>query len=162
RRPPSGLAGLEELLDRAIRGRLVGELVRPDYALVVEQVHLRETFDQPSRADRAFDTRFPPAPPSDLALGDRSPQGLPVGIGVHTEQRERPALEPLDEGPLLRIHRTARATPVARKRQKYDPAAVVAQLERVAVDVSALDLRSPLADRQVAKTSQIGPRDVCQ
>ena len=83
-------------------------------------------------------------------------------IGIHTEQSERPALEPLDERSLLRIHRTTRATPIARKCQKYDPPAVVAQLERVTVDVAALDLRSSLADRQIPETPQIGTRDHCQ
>ena len=39
RRSDFGLAGLENLLDRAIRGPLVGEVVRPDYAFVVDHVY---------------------------------------------------------------------------------------------------------------------------
>src|SRR4029077_15930238 len=92
--------------------------------------------------------------PVDALLG-RDCLGLgTVFIAVDAEQDEGPALHPLDQLVLRGDQANARAAPRSPKSYDHDFAAELGELQRMAVQVLALDVGQGAADLEVAEPEQ--------
>ncbi len=127
-----------------------------DDPLRVDHEDGRERENVPPGADRAIPAAVPPAAPGNFPITDRFSEGLPLGIGVNAEHRERTTLEPQDQLALHGIHRPAGTTPVAGEGQHDDLTVIIAEPKSLAVDVLSLDVGSRPADSKVAQLEQRG------
>src|SRR5262245_32750201 len=73
-----------------------------------------------------------------------------VAVAVDADQDKGFAFELLHERPLVWEHRHARWSPMRPKIEQYHLAAIVAELERLAVEVFTHDVRALLADDRAA------------
>src|SRR6266478_7876217 len=71
---------------------------------------------------------------------------FPGVVAVHTYERERLVLQTLNERPLVGIHGPAGASPVSPEVEHDHLAAIIAQLELVALDIFAFDFQRFVAD----------------
>eukprot|EP00095_Tigriopus_kingsejongensis_P002271 snap_masked-scaffold2469_size15389-processed-gene-0.6 protein:Tk02271 transcript:snap_masked-scaffold2469_size15389-processed-gene-0.6-mRNA-1 annotation:"hypothetical protein" len=89
--------------------------------------------------------------PPVLPPSQKEGQGLFItlsGVTIDAEDGEGLVFHPRNERPLVGIHRTAGASPIAPEVEHHDLAAVVGKLHFLAIDILANDLGSHLADRE--------------
>ena len=125
----------------------VAQIDEANDAFRVDEVGRRPADDVPVRRDRAvrasrrapFHHRRNCSPCSPLVfLASRR-----MLTALDAEDRERPSFVELLQEPLVRILRAADAAPLAGKHEQHDLAAIVAELERHAVEIARRRCRGP-------------------
>jgi hypothetical protein len=104
--------------------------------------------DLPGSVNGAVDTAIvPPTAPGDALVDESLSEGLAIFVAVDAQKDERFVGQSFHERPLVRVQFPAGASPVTPERKHDDLATVMAQLERLAVGVLALDFGGGTADR---------------
>src|SRR5262249_11687906 len=128
----------------------------PNDALVIENVERRPALDVPLGRDGALRSGAvkPRAPGHFLILNDLLELIFAL-IAVDAQEDEGLAFHLLHERPLVRVHGPAGPSPVPPEIEQHHLAAIIGQLELLAVEVLALDVGCRLADRQEAQLEQL-------
>ena len=121
-----------------------------DHTLGIDQVQRGPTLHVPSLGNRATGTpAVPERPPGNSLLGTHLPDCLSVLVTIDADDGEWLAFQPFHERPLVGHIGPARPSPVSPEVEQHHLPPVIAQPEIPAVQVSTLDLRCGLPDREM-------------
>src|SRR5262249_54345433 len=121
-----------------------------NFAFVVEEIDGRPVRDVVRRLDGTVSAAaVPPGTPRQLFLRDDFLHGFTTLVGLDTEEDDGLVGELLHKRPLVAAQGPAGPSPMAPEVEQQHLAAIVAQLELLAVNVLADNLRGGLIDLQV-------------